>query len=50
MIGKVKTTVKKYLAQVICKTGKSALRYLANPSITGRNIHPNKLKMTAFII
>jgi hypothetical protein len=49
IIGRVKTTVKKYLAQVICKTGISALRNFANPSITGRNIHPNKLKITAFI-
>ena len=49
IIGKVKATVKKYLAQVICKTGKSALKYLANPSIIGRNIHPNKLKIMAFI-
>ena len=49
IIGKVKTTVKKYLAQVICKTGISALKYLAKPSMTGRNIQPNKLKIMAFI-
>jgi len=44
----VKTTVKKYLAQVICKTGISALKYLAKPSITGSIIHANKLNIMAF--
>ena len=50
MTGKVKATVKKYLAQVICRTGKSALRYLAKPSIIGSITHANRLKMIAFII
>tara|TARA_S200000501_G_scaffold183595_1_gene172910 strand:- start:382 stop:564 length:183 start_codon:yes stop_codon:yes gene_type:complete len=49
MIGKVNTTVKKYLAQVICKTGRSELKYLAKPSIIGSMTHANKLKMIAFI-
>ena len=49
IIGKVNKTVKKYLAHVICKIGRSALKYLARPSITGKNIHPNKLKIMAFI-
>ena len=33
MTGKVNTTVKKYLAHVICNTGRSALKYFANPSL-----------------
>ena len=49
IIGKIKTTVKKYLAHVICKIGRSALKYLAKPSITGKNIQPNKLNIMAFI-
>ena len=49
IIGKVKATVKKYLAQVICKTGRSVLRYFANPSIIGSIIQANKLKIIAFI-
>tara|TARA_B110001454_G_C12334886_1_gene273469 strand:+ start:171 stop:347 length:177 start_codon:yes stop_codon:yes gene_type:complete len=48
-MGKVKTIVKKYLAHVICNTGKSALKYLAKPSITGSIIHASKLKVMAFI-
>ena len=47
--GKVKTTVKKYLAQVIWRTGKSALKYFANPSIMGSIIHAKRLKVIAFI-
>ena len=47
--GKVNATVKKYLAQVICNTGRSALRYFANPSIIGSITHANKLKVIAFI-
>ena len=49
IIGKVKATVKKYLAQVICKTGRSALKYFANPSIIGSITHANKLNDIAFI-
>ena len=49
IIGKVNATVKKYLAQVICSTGRSALKYFANPSIIGSIIHANKLNVTAFI-
>ena len=47
--GSVKTTVKKYLAQVICNTGRSELRYFAKPSITGSITHASKLKIMAFI-
>jgi hypothetical protein len=49
MTGKVKATVKKYLAHVICNTGRSALKYFANPSIIGSITHANKLKDIAFI-
>ena len=49
MNGNVKTTVKKYLAQVICNIGRSVLKYLANPSIIGNITHANKLKHMAFI-
>tara|TARA_B100000941_G_C28251944_1_gene422007 strand:- start:232 stop:381 length:150 start_codon:yes stop_codon:yes gene_type:complete len=49
MNGNVNTTVKKYLAQVICNTGRSVLKYLANPSIIGNITHANKLKHMAFI-
>jgi hypothetical protein len=49
MIGRVKATVKKYLAQVICKTGKSALKYFANPSIIGSIIQAKRLNVIAFI-
>ncbi len=48
MTGKVKATVKKYLAHVICNTGRSVLRYLAKPSIIGSITHANKLKQIAF--
>ena len=49
IIGKVNATVKKYLAQVICNTGRSALKYFANPSIIGSIIHAKRLKVIAFI-
>ena len=49
IIGKVNKTVKKYLAQVICNTGRSELKYFANPSIIGSITHANKLKIIAFI-
>ena len=41
--GKVKETVKKYLAQVIWKKDKSVLKYLAIVSIKGNMAHANKL-------
>ena len=41
--GKIIITVKKYLAHTICKTGKSALRYLAMPSIIGNMHQASKL-------
>ena len=41
--GRVKKTVKKYLAQVIWKKDKSALKYLAIVSIKGNIAHANKL-------
>ena len=49
IMGKINTTVKKYLAHVICNIGSSELRNFAKPSITGKNIQPNKLKIIAFI-
>ena len=47
--GKVKATVKKYLAHVICNTGRSALKYLSNQSIIGSIIQAKRLKVIAFI-
>ena len=41
--GSVQKTVKKYLAQVIWKKDKSALKYLAIVSIKGNKAHANKL-------
>ena len=49
IIGKTKNTVKKYLAHVICNTGKSVLKNLAKPSIMGKTIHAAKLRITALI-
>ena len=43
------TTVKKYLDQVICNTGKETLKYLAKPSIIGNITHADKFKIIAFI-
>ena len=43
MKGKVKKTVKKYLAHVIWKKDNSELRYLAIVSIKGNMAHANKL-------
>ena len=43
MNGRVKKTVKKYLAQVIWKKDKSALKYLAIVSIKGNMAHASKL-------
>jgi hypothetical protein len=48
-MGKVKATVKKYLAQVICNTGRSALKYFANPSIIGSITQAKRLNIIAFI-
>ena len=48
--GRVKATVKKYLAHVICSTGRSALKYFANPSIIGSITQAKRLKIIAFII
>ena len=48
IIGSVKATVKKYLAHVIWSTGMSALKYLAIPSINGRNTQANKFNIIAF--
>ena len=45
----VKTTVKKYLAQVICKTSIDKLRYLAKASMTGTIIQAEAFKIIAFI-
>ena len=50
IIGKVNATVKKYRAQVICNTGRSALKYFANPSIIGSITQAKRLKIIAFII
>ena len=49
IIGKVNATVKKYLAHVICKTGRSELKYFANPSIIGSIIQAKRLNVIAFI-
>ena len=49
MIGKTITTVKKYLDQVICKTGNVELKYLAKPSIIGNITHADKFSIIAFI-
>ena len=46
---KVKTTVKKYLAQVICKTSIDELKYLAKASMTGTIIQADAFKIIAFI-
>ena len=45
---KVKNTVKKYLAHVICKTSIDELKYLANASITGTIIQADAFKIIAF--
>ena len=50
IIGKAITTVKKYLDQVICKTGIVELKYFAKPSIIGSITQAKRLKMIAFII
>tara|TARA_A100001035_G_C27496944_1_gene370196 strand:+ start:248 stop:403 length:156 start_codon:yes stop_codon:yes gene_type:complete len=45
----VNATVKKYLAHVICKTGRSELKYFANPSIIGSITQAKRLNVIAFI-
>ena len=45
----VKTTVKKYLAQVIWKKDNSEDKYLAIASIKGSIIHAHKFNIIAFI-
>tara|TARA_Y100000741_G_C17987836_1_gene450744 strand:- start:444 stop:602 length:159 start_codon:yes stop_codon:yes gene_type:complete len=45
----VKTTVKKYLAHVICKTSIEELKYLAKASIIGTIIHAEAFSIIAFI-
>ena len=47
--GKVQKTVKKYLAQVICKKDISEERYLAIVSMNGRTAQADKFKIIAFI-
>ena len=47
--GKIKKTVKKYLAHVIWKKDNSADKYLAIASMNGRIIHADKLSKIAFI-
>ena len=48
--GRVKATVKKYLAHVICNTGRSALKYFAKPSIIGSITQAKRLNVMAFIV
>ena len=43
------TTVKKYLDQVICKTGNVKLKCLAKPSMIGSITQADKFKKIAFI-
>ncbi len=47
---KTSEVIKKYLAHVICSTGRSALKYFANPSIIGSITQAKRLKIIAFII
>tara|TARA_B100000242_G_scaffold262726_1_gene209297 strand:+ start:21 stop:272 length:252 start_codon:yes stop_codon:yes gene_type:complete len=49
IIGKIKTTVKKYLAHVIWSIGKSELKNLAKPSIIGSTTQADKLRIIALI-
>ena len=48
--GKVKKTVKKYLAQVIWKKDNSVLKYLAIVSMNGNIAQANRLYEIAFTI
>ena len=47
--GKVKKTVKKYLAHVIWKKDISEERYFAIVSMNGRTAHADKFNIIAFI-
>ena len=49
IIGRVKATVKKYLAHVICKIGNVKLKCLAKPSIMGNITQADKFNIIAFI-
>ena len=49
IIESAKTTVKKYLAQVICKTSIEELKYFAIASINGTIIQADALRITAFM-
>jgi len=49
IIKRAKTTVKKYLAQVICKTSIEELKYFAKASIKGTIIQAEALSITAFM-
>ncbi len=49
MNGRVKKTVKKYLAQVIWKNDNSELKYLAIVSMKGKTAQADKLSIIAFI-
>ena len=49
IIKRAKTTVKKYLAQVICKTSIEELKYLAKASIKGTIIQADALSITALM-
>ena len=48
IMGKAITTVKKYLDQVICNTGKVELKYLAKPSMIGNMTQADKFRIIAF--
>ena len=49
IIKRAKTTVKKYLAQVICKTSIEELQYFAKASIKGTIIQAEALSITGFM-
>ena len=49
IIKRAKTTVKKYLAQVICKTSIEELKYFAKASMKGTIIQAEALSITAFM-
>ena len=48
--GRVQKTVKKYLAQVICKKDNSEDKYFAIVSIKGKTIHADKFRIIALIM
>ena len=49
IMGKAIITVKKYLDQVIWRTGIVELKYFAKPSIIGSITHADKFNIIAFI-